>query len=206
MLLEQTISLELECLLEVMIGRAVIDFSAFIGEDKKIIIKELSVIDLDSRCTQHWIFKPPKETSSASSTGIQHDCGGWHGGEFAGHNRWLSKHYHGIGFGAGSADYASLSSALGDVCCNVQLLYAASSEKAKVLETLLDNRRVVFSLESLGCPALSSDVLILPPVEDLSTDKTNVCFIICTLLDSIVHRLMFTNWQSGVSTILQRWI
>lgn len=149
-----------------MATKAVIDFSAFIGENKKIIVKELSIIDLDSNCVQHWIFKPPKETTG-SFTGIQHDCGGWHSGEFSGHNRWLSKHYHGIGFGAGSSDYNSLSSALGDICCGMKLLYTASCEKARVLEKLLDNGRVVFSLESLGCPPLSGDSIILPPVEEI---------------------------------------
>jgi hypothetical protein len=146
-----------------MIRKAVIDFSAFFGSDRKnIIIKELSVLDLETNCVQHWIFKPPRDTIGYV-VGIQHDCGSWYSRELEGHNQWLSKHYHGIAYEVGSSEYSSLPSALRDICCKVQLLYTASNEKAKVLEQILEHQRVVFSLESLGCPPLSSDMLILPP-------------------------------------------
>lgn len=171
----QSIAEALYSLCAVMIRKAVIDFSAFVGENKKVIIKELSVLDLDSNCAQHWIFKPPKESGEEVPAGIQRDCGAWsHAVVLDGHNRWLSKHYHGIGFGAGSADYGSLTSALKDICCSVKILYTASCEKAKVLEQLLDNNRVVFSLELLGCPPLSSDTILLPPV-DVSTKDRKEC-------------------------------
>ena len=150
-----------------MIQKAVIDFSAFVGDNKKVIIKELSILDLESKCVQHCIFKPPL-LQPPSQVRLQHDCGDWQQGA---HNRWLTKHYHGLGFSTGSADYESLTNTLHEICRNIKLLYAASSEKAKVLENILNNSRVVFSLESLGCPPLSSDLLILPPSEDPSTNQ-----------------------------------
>lgn len=189
-----------------MIKKAVIDFSAFIGEDRNVVIKELTIMDLVSNCFQHWIFKPPKDTSSSFSSGMQHDCGAWHSSQFDSHNKWLSRHYHGLGFSSGSVEYESLLSSLRDICCDVQLIYAASSEKAKVLEKLLEHRRAVFSLELLGCPPLSSDLLILPPIEDLYNQKNQCLFhhlhapgFYCT--QSNVHKLV--DWCSKNRSMIE---
>lgn len=131
-----------------MIEKAVIDFSAFIGKDKEVVIKELTVMDVASKNVFHWLFKPPKDASNGSSW--CHDR----------RNCWLSAHYHGLDFYSGFNEYESMFSLLSTICMEVKLLFAADTQKAKVLENLFGSpRRLVFSLELLGCPPLPKDEL-----------------------------------------------
>lgn len=114
-----------------MIEKGLIDFSSFAGKNVKIVIKELTVLDLDSRCTQHRIS--PKDMITLGYAGLQTDYGVLHASAIDGDNRWLAKHYHGIGFDAGSVEYESLQSTLREICYDIRLIYSASNEKAKVL-------------------------------------------------------------------------
>lgn len=118
----------------------VIDFNAFVDKDKKVIIKELTVVDIDSTSSQHWIFKPPNATSSMDR-----------------HNAWIAKHYHGLEFFSGDLDYDTLNSTLEHICTRADLLYAHDRQKARVLNKLIG--RLVFDLESLGCPPLPKETL-----------------------------------------------
>jgi len=126
--------------------KLIIDFSAFTARGKKVIVKELTVIDVESQCVQHMVFKPPND--SASVTSISSD---------GRHYNWMSMHYNGLDFYEGSADYSSLNTVMKYLCMDADLIFAPSHEKASWLESeIFDKTRVVFNLQQFGCNLYSS--------------------------------------------------
>lgn len=135
-----------------MIRKGVIDFTAFLSKDRQVIIKELSVIDIESKCVQHWIFEPPQDQ-------LQMQCSA-NNFTFDYHNKWMSTHFHGLYYMHGSTAYKNLTSVLMQICRDVHVLFATTTEKAKVLEEIFNYDRAVVSLELLGCPSLPRDPLL----------------------------------------------
>lgn len=147
-----------------MIKQAVIDFSAFVGKNKCAIVKELSIVDVDSLCSQNWIFRSPV-TEAREVEHINETNSDW--AENAHYNNWVSRHFHGLDYDWGDVAYEQLFYTLLNACKGIKLLYAPSAEKAKVLEKIMDSRRVVFNLEALGCPPQPNGMLYVD--EDGST-------------------------------------
>lgn len=132
----------------VRFSRVLVDFSAFVAEratgDVNLpvhIIKEMTIVDIDSGCYQTWIYKQLKESYH------------WDGSEpLEKHNQWLIDHYHGLEYHLGFADYESLTDTLNHQCGGASLLIAANRVKARILEDLLYMKQAVVDVESLGCP------------------------------------------------------
>jgi len=132
--------------------KVVIDFSAFTTRGKKVIVKELTVIDVESRCVQHMIFKLPRDDASIEETRR--------------HN-WMSIHYNGLDFFEGSADYNSMKSTLQYLCMEADFIFAPSHDKASWLESeIFDKSRVVLNLQLFGCNLQSSSSLWFPKDDD----------------------------------------
>lgn len=134
--------------------RIVIDFNALVGKDfftKKpyVLIKELTIVDVDTQISSHWHFDKPKDTQ----------CSYFGESTVDGANSWLASHYHGLKYDSGFTSYDSLQQVLTCHCDGARFLFAPTTEKAKVLEMLLNHRRVVFSLELLGCPSPPNPML-----------------------------------------------
>lgn len=186
-----------------MSRKAVIDFSAFVSITNDVIIKELTVVDIESGSAQHWIFKPPKDTPNYWSGSCAIDR----------HNGWLSKHYHGIEFYAGFTQYEEMLSALNNVCSDMQTLYAPDLEKARVLERLFNARRLVFSLEALGCPQLQRATLfpnfkfLDVDEEDRGRDEVDSCGVSPKRSDSskqcLYHRVHSPGFVCTLDNALQ---
>lgn len=130
-------------------NRVLVDFSAFAAEcptgDERLryIVKELTVVDIDSGCHQHWVFKPPKDVSRWSGINWRLDL----------HNDWLSHHYIGLDYRSGLAEYDSLTDALNYVSRGATLLFAPNRVKAQILDKVFNSDPAVLDLEALGCPA-----------------------------------------------------
>ena len=143
-----------------MIAKVVVDFSTFQDQNSKsCIVKELSLIDVDSLCIQHYIFKSPKDvwdTPTYDSAIVRH-------------NNWLSTHFHGLNYYEGDVKYSDLSRTLDYICDKVQFIFAPTTEKAAALEEMLSGRRVVISLELMGYQPLS--------VNTLNVNSENQCLI-----------------------------
>lgn len=135
-----------------MVRKGIIDFTAFLSKNDEVIIKELTVIDIYTKATQHWIFQPPKDQL------VQLDC---YSSSSDYHNNWMRTHYHGLYYSNGTTSYESLTSALENTCRDIHLLFAPTTEKAKVLEEIFRHERAVISLQSLGCPQLPRDMLYM---------------------------------------------
>lgn len=137
-----------------MVGRLVlIDFSTFRNRDgKSEILKEVSIIDITSRCSQHFIFSPPSQFTA--------DWGTTH------YDKWLSKYYHGLDFYSGFTSYDKLMPVLNYHADSAKFVFAPTLEKAKILEKLFKGRRLVFDLEAMGCPPVPRDGLFPQPLDD----------------------------------------
>lgn len=129
--------------------KVVIDFNALVGRDsvtqkKYVMIKELTIVDVDTKCASHTIFEKPKDNPFNYS------------GEFFGDrtNNWLASHYHGLDYHTGFTSYESLLQVLNYHCDGARFIFAPDVEKAKVLEKLFKRKRIVFSLQMLGAPTL----------------------------------------------------
>jgi len=141
-----------------MNGRLVIDFTTFTARDKTVIVKEVSVIDVESRCVQHFVFKPPKDTSV------------WDG-QVGRQYQWFSMHHHGLDYYDGSSDYSSLGPVVRSICGDAAFIFAPNQEKASWLENnVFDKTRVVFNLELFGFSTPSS--LFFP-----TEDSENQCLL-----------------------------
>lgn len=125
----------------VSLSRVLVDFSAFAAErttgDVNLpvhIIKEMTIVDIDSGCYQTWIYKQPKESYH------------WDGSEpLEKHNQWLIDHYHGLEYHLGFADYESLTDTLNHHCGRASLLFAANRVKTRILEDLLYMKQAVYT-------------------------------------------------------------
>ena len=62
-------------------AEAILDIQCIVGADNKYIIKEMSIVDMDSNASQHWIFKNSHINQNAKSRSV---------------NNWLQRHYHGL--------------------------------------------------------------------------------------------------------------
>lgn len=151
-----------------MARKGIIDFTAFLTKDHEVVVKELSVIDIDSLSTRHWMFQPPQ-----NQLDLMHSD--WTNTSFDYHNKWMSAHYHGLYYANGTELYETMTSALNGICHNIQVLYAPTTEKAKVLEDIFNHERAVISLEQLGCPPVPRNSLfdISSYSEDQSSKKKN---------------------------------
>lgn len=174
--------------------KILIDFTAFRSSkgDHDVVIKELSIVDIESKCAQHWIFSPP--THSQPWTSKPQDL-------------WLSRHHHGIEFYTGFANYDSLIPALNFHSSKAQLLFAQTREKAKILEKIFNARRLVFDLESLGCPPLPRDGLFpesldCDNVEDHGLDTVDCVKSTPSNKPCLYHHFFATNFSCTLANVL----
>ena len=121
--------------------RAIIHFSAFdqTGQDD-FIVKELAIVNPDSRTLQSWIFKPPFDISELPLT-IQLD------------NDYLSSHIFGLEWSEGDVAYNDMQRVLVAYTKNIDVLFTHGHRRQQFLERLLG--RTIVNLEDLHCPKSS---------------------------------------------------
>jgi len=120
--------------------QAIIDFQAFVDDHNNYIVKELSVIDLQTYASQHWIFKAPYGCEFLEKETIRT-------------NRWLSKHYHKLDWWKGDVNYDQLAKILEDINTKYCVIYVkGSKKKALIKEYIFDS--LIIDLEEYGCPSL----------------------------------------------------
>jgi len=145
-----------------MNGTLVVDFTAFTGRDKSVIVKEVSVIDVVSQCVQHFVFKPPKDAGVVCDDLTTHQY------------QWFSMHHHGLDFYDGCNIYETLASVVRSICADAAFIFAPTQEKAIWLENnIFDKTRVVFNLELFGCPSPTLTGALFFPVNN----NNNQCLL-----------------------------
>lgn len=178
--------------------KVVIDFNALVGKDsvtkkKYVLIKELSIVDVDTKCASHWIFEKPKDSPFTYSG----DCIGDRT------NSWLATHFHGLDYTTGFTSYESLMQVLNFHCDGARFLFAPDLEKAKVLEKLFARKRLVFSLQLFGFPTLAAPAHF-PAISD-EEDENGEDMVDCCNSGGAVRLHEKTETEQAPPTLVNKW-
>ncbi len=122
----------------------ILDIQCFKDNSNSFIIKEVSVIELDSGTLLfHHIVCPPYERKQLSSDRLRESY-------------WATKHYHGLEWNKGDIEYNILMSKLEYVFSSCLTIYVKGTEKREFIKKLCPDYCRVFDLESFGCGSLES--------------------------------------------------
>jgi len=120
--------------------KAVVDIQAFLDDHNEFIVKELTIVDVQTKAMQHWIFKPPYSFRCLQN-GSQRT------------NRWLSKYYHKLDWTLGDVSYSQLPIILEYLNRNYCIIFVKGEKKKKLLERHCPDS-LVLELEKYGCGCL----------------------------------------------------
>lgn len=180
--------------------KVIIDFNALVGKDpltkkKYVLIKELTIVDVDTQISSHWHFDKPKNSQYSYFGDSTVD----------GANSWLASHYHGLKYESGFTCYDSLHQVLTYHSEGAKFLFAPTLEKAKVLEMLLNHRRVVFSLEMLGCPSLPQPTLFSEVLDEEEATQAEDLVDCCNSIVQLHERKDDTTGSTQTPPLVKNW-
>jgi len=95
---------------------AIIDFHCILGKDNEYMIKEMSVVDVETWATQHWIFKNSKSIQDNKSRKT---------------NKWLEHNYHKLSLEYGDVEYEELSRVLNSL--KFSFIYVKGDQKKQLV-------------------------------------------------------------------------
>lgn len=126
----------------------VLDVQCFFDNELKLIVKELSMYDLNYHSSQHWIFKPPEN--------IVIYCG-----KAKRANRWVTHNQHRIPWEAGDVNFEETGKIVNNIFSSFDSIYVKGRQKIDLLCSYVQCKSPEFiNLETLGCPKL--DTLMEP--------------------------------------------
>lgn len=160
-----------------MTSSAIVDIQCVIDAHSKYIIKEMSLVDVDSCSCQHWIFKSPPAMQNAKSRSV---------------NKWLHRNYHRLSLNCGDVEYAEIERILKslDFAC----IYVKGDDKRRIIENYVPNVEVI-DMHELDCPRLNQ----LHDSKSTSSQKTrclyhkNLDFKHCTFYNVLNLKKWFVN-------------
>jgi hypothetical protein len=107
-----------------------------LGVNNKYMIKEMSIVDIETWATQHWIFKHSKSMEDNKSPKT---------------NKWLGHYYHQLAIEYGDIEYEELSRILNSL--KFGCIYVKGEQKKQVLMEYIPHVALI-NIEDLGCPCL----------------------------------------------------
>lgn len=120
-----------------MSSAAILDIQCVLNSDNKYMIKELSIVDVDTWASQHYIFKLCNViTQNLKSRNV---------------NKWLENNYHGLSLNYGDIEYKELDRILNSF--KFELIYVKGLQKQAIIKEIIPQIDVI-NLEDLGCPRL----------------------------------------------------
>lgn len=126
----------------------VLDIHCLYDNEMKLIVKELSMYDLNYHSTQHWIFKPPENlVIYCEKTKIT--------------NQWVTRNQHHIPWEAGDVQFEELENILENIFSSFGQIFVKGRQKVDLLKSFVKYKLPQFiNLEILGCPKL--EILLEP--------------------------------------------
>lgn len=153
---------------------AIIDIQCNLASNNKYLIKEMSIVGVETMVTQHYIFKHGDHTQNAKSRSV---------------NKWLERNYHGFSIEHGDIEYTEIDKILNSF--GFRYIFVKGEQKQNIIKTYIPHVDVI-DLEELDCPRL----------DELCVEKKNLpCCIFhmhkhythCTLYKSHVLKKWFLN-------------
>lgn len=119
---------------------AVVDVQCFVDSSDNFIIKEMTIVDVETLSYQHWIYKPPVTSQlDLKSTRT---------------NQWLSHNYHKLNWKDGYTNYEEIANILDFFGKKYDFIYVKGLQKQLLLKSYLRNKLII-NVELLGCPKIS---------------------------------------------------
>jgi len=113
---------------------AILDIQCVLDENSKYLIKEMSVLDLNSSNTQHWIFKHYC-TQNAKSRCV---------------NKWLMRNYHQLSLECGDVEYSEVERILNSL--NFTRIYVKGTQKREIIKKFIPKIDVIDMGQEMNCP------------------------------------------------------
>ena len=114
----------------------IIDLQGF-RHDHYSIIRELTIVDIDSHNVVHSLAKPPFDKAILSSAEQKNVC-------------WLERNHHKIQWGDGTCEYSEVFAGLRRAIRDAHTFYVKGSEKALFIRNVTG--KFTLDLDLLGCP------------------------------------------------------
>jgi len=117
----------------------IVDMLAFNSPKAKFIVKELTIVNVQTGAVSWFLFKPPCAAKDTVAATLKE-------------NIWLTNNFHGISWEEGDVPYAQLRSILTEQIDPGSRVYVKGEEKANFIQKLTSAN--VVDLQTLGCPSL----------------------------------------------------
>ena len=114
---------------------AVIDAQGFRSNTNELIFKELSILSLDGKISQTYLFEPPANLQQSFRT-----------------NTWLTNNHHGLKWSDGNTPYHHVESIFSEINLKFDKFFVKGVEKRLWLWQYLSKE--MENVEERGCPAL----------------------------------------------------
>lgn len=113
---------------------AIIDIQCVVASDLSYLIKEMSIVGIQSMATQHFIFKHNNISQNEKSRGV---------------NKWLENNYHGLSLDYGDINYEEIDRIINSF--RFKYIYVKGKQKQKIIKQFIPHIDVI-DLEELDCP------------------------------------------------------
>jgi len=147
----------------------------------------MSIVDVHSRASQHWIFKHTQTPYTIKSKAV---------------NMWLFRNYHQLSIDCGDVQYSEIHSILKSL--HFECIYVKSEEKRRIIQDFIPEVNVVDMGADLGCPRLNQ----LYRQSDYVNNNNFNCMKNCKLLfPCCIYHMDLDHSQCTYNRIfaLQRW-
>jgi len=129
---------------------AIIDIQCILGLNFKYLIKEMSILDVNNRGSQHYIFKHNETPCTAKSKAV---------------NMWLYRNYHQLSLGCGDVEYSQIDRILKSL--HFKCVYVKGAEKRKIIQDFIPEVDVIDLGVDHDCPRLNQlDRLYMSSTDD----------------------------------------
>jgi len=118
---------------------AIVDIVAFRSSKAKFIVKELTIVDVQTGSVSWFLFKPPCAAKDSAASSLPE-------------NTWLTNNFHGLLWEEGHVSYERLKDILASHLDSYNIVYVKGKEKGEFLQKRTTAK--VMDLHNLGCPSL----------------------------------------------------
>jgi len=118
---------------------AIVDIVAFLSPKAKFIVKELTIVDIQTGSVSWFLFKPPCAAKDTAASSLRE-------------NIWLTNNFHGLQWEEGDVPYHKLNDILSTYLNSYTTVYMKGEEKKDFIQKKIRAR--VIDMKQIGCPPL----------------------------------------------------
>jgi len=141
---------------------AIVDIQCILGLNFKYLIKEMSILDVNNRGSQHYIFKHTQTPCTAKSKAV---------------NMWLYRNYHQLSLDCGDVEYSQIERILKSL--HFKCIYVKGEEKRQIIQDFIPGVDIIDLGVNRNCPRLNQlNRLYLLSTNDNYDDNNNIVVVV----------------------------